>query len=93
MTVPYAWRLRNGKPPAKVTLTYADGSTVCHYDAAAKAELFDKLLASLDDRGLLQLSQSISELRLSRAAEQLAQKEQAQRFVGGDPPLTSRGLQ
>jgi len=59
---------------ARVTLTFADGTVVKQGDTEAKAELFDKLLASLDNRQLLQLSQAISELSLSRTVAEKARE-------------------
>jgi len=57
---------RSGRPPARVTWEYADGTKVAVNDIRAKARLFDALLGSLDSQGLRQLEQSISELRISR---------------------------
>jgi len=57
---------RSGRPPARVTWEYEDGTKVTVNDIRAKARLFDALLGSLDSQGLRQLEQSISELRISR---------------------------
>jgi len=57
---------RGGRPPARVTWEYEDGTKVTVNDIRAKARLFDALLGSLDSQGLRQLEQSISELRISR---------------------------
>ncbi len=74
--MPFEVKTRGGRPPLRVVLTYADGTTVCHNDTRAKAGLFEKLLASLDEQGLRQLEQSISELRITNA-----EREQAERLL------------
>lgn len=65
---------RTKVPRAKVTLTFENGVVIRQGDLEARAELFDKLLGSLETRHLLQLSQAIGELTLSRAAEEKARE-------------------
>jgi len=67
-------QIRSKVSRARVTLTFEDGTVIRQGDMEARAELFDKLLASLDNRQLLQLSQAISELSLSRAAAEKARE-------------------
>lgn len=58
---------RGGRPPARSTWKFADGTKLTFGDQAAKARLFDKMVANLDEGDLAMLEAAIAGRRIAAA--------------------------
>lgn len=59
---------RGGRPPGRSTWKFADGTKLTFGDQSAKARLFDKMVANLDENDLAMLEAAIAGRRVSAAA-------------------------
>jgi hypothetical protein len=67
--------LPNGRKACKVTLSWADGTTYCNDDQRIRAELFTKLIASLELPQLKQLAQILNAHVLALAEKDLLNRD------------------
>ena len=85
--------LPNGRRACKVTLSWADGSTYCNHDQQIRAELFTKLVMSLDLPHLRALQQVINTHILTLAEKDLLNREFSKKIsIAELPPISPESV-